>query len=268
MEAFVKELLKHLEAGLSAIDPESNPIKGYDKAVELARHCITTLKKHLLSHPIEDETSQIYYFKHIVPVIYSPCIYYIKLHDMELHRITSIPEKFSVYLTKELKEVSEFLETNGDLHRYYYSGQQSHDRHYFTNRLAEMRDEISIVIDSSLCPNSYLLSKILAYEKYRGILKTELEGPPPEALKAVAEWKGKKADAVELIISLHAANALHINGKPATIAQIKEQFSKFASVDLKDFNTIDNSNRARKKAETPFLSQLSTYYINRKGRLL
>jgi hypothetical protein len=270
MEAFVKKLLSRLDSEISRVNFECNAVKGYDLCVQIAKRCFYELKEYLAQNPITDESSEIYYLKHAVPSVYSWHIYFIKLYNMELGRITVPPENFICYLSKELKEVSGIFETHAELHRYYYSQHEDMDPLFFTKKYNQQSsDETAIIIDSSLCPNSVHLARILAYEKYRIILRKELDQPntsPNLSIKKAA-WKGSKSDLVELIVAYHASNLIFIDNQPATLTQIKEMQESIYNIDLKDFDVIDNKNRSRKKSDAPLLSKMIAGYISRKDRL-
>jgi RteC protein len=189
MEVFVKKLLTRLESEIARINIGCDAVKGYTQCICIVKNCIHELKSFLLANPCSNETAEIYFLKHAAPSIYSRFIYFTRLYILELHRITLSPQDWASFLSKELKEVSTFFEVHGDLHRYYYSQLDHHDQIIFTRKSCQQSsDDITMMIDSSLCANSVNLSKILAFEKYRIILKKELENCDPSRNLSIKKY--------------------------------------------------------------------------------
>jgi len=271
MKTQIQALREQLEQAIAGVDPESSPVKAFDQCARLVADCIKQIRQFIAASPFADKSSEIYYFKHVCPYFYSKYIFFVKRYNAELFRITSDIEGFRLFLEEELAKVNTFCQRHGDLHRYYYSNSDCMDEILFTGNRSDSRpDKISILIGDQYCASSVRVSKILAYEKYRQFIAEELSGSstsgPSE--KQQFTWKAKKTDAVELIVSLHESKIIFVNGHAATMVQIKEAFERWYNIDLKDFSILDNSNRSRKKEDTPFLSQLIISYITRKDRLL
>jgi len=70
----------------------------------------------------------------IAPTFHSQHLYFEKLYNLELYRISSNKEEFSKYVEFELKEIDDFLRKNRDLFRYFYSGHTALNKKYFTRR--------------------------------------------------------------------------------------------------------------------------------------
>jgi len=180
MEAFVKKLQGQLEKELNSVDPGKNAVKGHDHRIKIVRQAIDSLKEYIFEHPFPDQAAEIHYFKNVAPTFYGYHLYFIKLYNLELCRISSSKEEFLTYIEQELQEISLFFRANSDFCKYFHSGNSFLDEKYFTRKAQEYWiDDLSAVIDEEYCLASYRASWILANERYRKQLMQELRNPEP-----------------------------------------------------------------------------------------
>jgi len=137
MEEYVKKLRAQLEEELGKIDPEKSSVKGHDQRVKLIKKAIGTLKSYLKRHPLKNAAEYAYYFKHLAPLFYQPYIYYTKLYNLELTRISSPEESLPLFIEEELKAIDVFYQKNEDFCRYYYMGATFMDEQLFTPGIPE-----------------------------------------------------------------------------------------------------------------------------------
>jgi hypothetical protein len=80
--------------------------------------------------------------------------------------------------------------------------------------------------------------------------------------------KASKSDITEAIVLVQLSEAIWIDGKPASTAQLVELAERFLAIDLKDFKNLDYANRSRKKDITPFAHDCIKKYVDRANRLI
>ena len=136
-------------------------------------------------------------------------------------------------------------------------------RNNILSALVKLQDDKTL---APFCHAIYHAVKILDNEQAGQIRPPENEiiDPGKETIIKIAKWKGSKAEAVELIIALYSHGSISFDNARATLANLQEHFEKSFRLDLKDFNIIDYNNRARKRADTPFLDKLAASYKGRK----
>jgi hypothetical protein len=271
MQAFVKKLQGQLEKELDSVDPGQNAIKGYDHRIRIINKYINGLKEYICEHPFSDLSVEIHYFKHIAPAFYSQHLYFIKLYNLELCRISSCAAEFIKHAEHELQEIEVFFKENNAFCKYFHSGNSFLDEKYFTRSAREhWMDDLSTVIDEDFCVASYRASWMLANDRYRKYLTQQLSSPDPlqNAGTANTKWTGTVSEAVELLVALQASGLIEIDNQPATLIQLKERFRLFAELDIRDISDTDHTNRQKKKQSTPFLARLTAKYIDRMNHLL
>lgn len=276
MQTYFTQLMAKMEKELVTISSSESPVKGYDKCAETVHRYIEEIKSWLCKHPFANKESEILFYKKIAPEFYSKYILYVKLYNTELFRIAEDNGKFLDFIAGEIEYVNNFIHDNGSLFRYYLSGRDNDDAMIFVSESSRKKMSIfSITRDANYCSASFRLGEILAYHQYRKILLSEqLEKDPERAAQSsekptlVKKWSTSKAEAVELLVCLFEAQVIHVNGQPATLAQLKEDFEHEYNFPLGEVSVTDWQNRIRKKEDAPFMNKLINIYISRKDRLL
>ena len=257
MESFIQSLQKELQTRLDLIDPKMSPVRGYDKKMKEARGIVLELKRYVVTHPFPDKMTEIQFFKHWLPAIYSRYIYFSSLYMLERNRITSSTEDFACCVDQEIRRVATFLREHHELYFYYKGNETDKDEWWFVCMpLPDGHDLIKL--NEQFCQASLVLSQLLAYDEYKKILVKEAS-PTTERTTDTddiqLDWDGTKAEAVEQICLLYETQLLKHKGMPATQDQIRGWWKQKLSTDLNNFSVIDRKNRDRKITTSPLLDK-------------
>jgi hypothetical protein len=271
MKIFAKKLQEQLQTALNGVDLKSDTIKGCDHRIDLVEGSIKELKQYITEHPFPDKAAEIYYYKHIAPSFYQLFFLFKLLYRLELERIILDEKGFQLFLKRELKKACKFLKKYIELYKYFYSTEDYWDESLFTRKKGlKYEDVLSIDMDDHYCPDSRLLSRILACLQYKDFMERELKDEvfsPKSQEEDPVECKATKSDGAEFAAAVYEAKIMYINGKPFSLAQVVKRVEQFFNIDLKDFSILDNVNRSRKKTPAFFLGRLTSNYIKRKDRL-
>ncbi len=264
MEALVKRLQMEVQAELELVNPYVSPVKGYDQKMEVVKLAIMELRRHLAVHPFADKATEIKYFKHWLPHFCKQYIYFTVLFQLECARITCDAEPFFSYLENEKTRIAAFFAKHKELYLYYTLSKSDKDDLLFVRTpLPETRDFVER--EEYACRDSLILSELLAYGDYKTILNGEIglaTDPKANSYRSKLKFVGSKAEAVELITLIYEAKLFD-----NTLDQLIKSFEDNADIDLKDFTTIDNNNRARKKSVNPLLDKFIRTARSRINRL-
>jgi hypothetical protein len=252
MLELVKRLQIEVQSKLDKIDPRVDPIKGYDQKMIVVKDAVMELKHYVMAHPFPDKSTEIQYFKHWLPHFLQQHVYFNALFDLEWTRANSSSEVFYACLEYERERVAEFFNKHRDLYFYYIRQEMHEDELLFVR--TPFRDASEVVLrEENYCQASFILSELLAYEKYKTVLNgTNGLAMPQKIISRGSKlnYVGTKAEAVELITLIHEAKLFD-----NTMEQLIESFEDNTGIDLKDFTIIDNNNRARKKSVNPLLDK-------------
>jgi len=264
MEALFNRLQIEVRSELEVINPYGSPVKGYDQKMKVVQLAIMELRHHLAVHGFTDKTTEIKYFKHWLPFFCTQYIYFALLYRQECIRITSDGETLSSYLENEKKRIAAFLTEHREIYLYYTLNKSDKDELLFARTPLPETGEF-IVREENFCQASFILSELLAYEKYKSVLNgMNGQATQPKAISDGSKLKylGTKSEAVELITLLYEAKLFD-----NTLDELIESFEDNTDIDLKDFTIIDNNNRNRKKSVNPLLDKFIRTARNRVTRL-
>src|SRR6187402_131417 len=114
METLVMKLQADLQSKLDLIDPDTSPVKGYDKKIKVVKDAVLTLKEELTLHPLPDKSVEIKFFKEWLPSIYSQYVLFGCLYKLECNRIMQSNEKFAAYIESETIRITDFMRDHQD----------------------------------------------------------------------------------------------------------------------------------------------------------
>jgi hypothetical protein len=264
-------LYAKLETSLNSLDRGLAPVDRYAQGIALIRAAILEMqaagRKYLAGRGPE-----VVYFRQVWPLFYGKLFLYIRVHRFELVHFSLAVDNLDALIAREDRRVAAFFRANREFWMYFKSGLVGLDEQ-FTREWSRARifDPLAAVIDpESATVGSYRAAWCLAYEGYATFLRREeqrISAPGARDSGQRYEWKESKTAAVELIKSQAEAGSIHINGKPATAAQLKVDFEERYGEDLKDFDLLLYQTDARKKEPTPYLTKLANAFVGRKLRL-
>jgi hypothetical protein len=273
MEAFVKKLHEWLQTELNKIDPETSPVKGYNKKIELVENAITLVKGHLTSHRFANKTVETNYFKHWAPSFFKLQILYSLLYNIEQTRITvSEKDEMIRYLRKCKKRVDRFLKKHKDLRLYYHMEQRDKDEELFIS-IPPSKSEDFLTADNFYCKNTINLAKIMAYEECLPVLTNELQEAmaKPQTDQVAKEqpivsgtkykWNPNKAQTAEIVYSFVKMKCISVDGHDADIKDVAALFKDVFDVDLDNIYDVQLHNKRRKKDKAPYLNALREAYL-------
>lgn len=276
MLTLVKDLQASLQEKLEAVDVHSNATKGFKAKSQLVEEAITEMKKYLLAHPFPNKGTEIEYFKHWLPSFTKLHLYFLALSDLEFSRQTHSPEDFLKHLEKEKERIASFFQAYRDLYYYHMSGETEEDDRLFVRDPVSGRKDF-LEKDGNFCHHSLVLGWLLAYEEYTAVLEREIGlhasfgrpnlAPPDKKTPPRLQWAGTKTELVELIIVFFEGECIHVNGRPATIEQLRRWAEQTFNIDLKDFAVLENAIRNRKGTPSIFLDKLRKILVSRRERL-
>lgn len=249
-EAF-KVLLEELEADLSKLELEPDPLKRLGHCLERVEIAIDEVPKR--------EDFEIYYgevgflfLKELMPQLFRKLLYYHLRFDLEMHKASSIKREYIRYCENKLGQIRRWLDENLGFIKYYYSKAFEEEEWYVLNKAG---GRIPKVLNNYLKfpfqhESAGIVATILAYEDFAKVLKIELQGS--ELVLKPAKWNGKTIELVEQIMGEYETGHTVVNGQPATQDYLVARAEKmYHNVSLKNFDNLASQARAR-KARTPY----------------
>jgi len=255
-----------METELGKFQQEPQAIRRVDRSIKFVKAKIEILKEYLIKHPFSSKPAEVEYFKRLAPIFYSRHFYFIKVYNLELHRLGMTHEKQLGYLEQELVGIEQYYINNGYFAKYVFMESNHLDEQFFIRGgfpESWILDEVSIVIDENFCLGSYRLSWILAYGEYRNYVEQEIgriRNPPSQGFIQFAgrkyEFAGTNRDAAEWIQSFVKKKVIKIDGKEADTKTLAQAFESLFERRLGNIYDIHRDNMRRKKESTPFLNSL------------
>lgn len=263
MKKIIEEIEGRLQADLAACGGEVNALKCLELSKRITRKAIIALENLLeTSGPLNND-DLVQYNKVWAPPFYGKLILFEKCSHVEGLKLSYAAEERANLFAHEMITINHFFRRNGNFCEYYYSGATDRDAAYF-----EKMDGIYLPVENippglsgKQNKGCILVAHILAYEGYRKYLTGQDQEGDLMAVYKNLEWKGSKADLVELIIAL--LEFIHLDGKPISRIDLERFFETHFNISLKDSSTIDHKNRNRKRDPAAFLSKLKEVYLRR-----
>ncbi|HEY0894993.1 MAG TPA: RteC domain-containing protein [Sphingobacteriaceae bacterium] len=239
-------------------------------SVKACKKALGKLRKYIVLYGFRSKYEEAIFFRTIKPLFYSQYIYFSQIHNFLLNRPPGGIKETEDYIQTELADLKRFFELNRGFYQYYRSGSSDLDDLYFTRQELAYAGPIDdhAVDDLFSTPGDYILSKLLANEKYQDYLNIQLfyisqgthDGPIREP-HVNLRWTSNKTDLVELIYALVETGAL--NNGTGDIKHVMAAFQKIFQVDLRSYYQKFGSIIDRKKDQTAFLDKLRTSLLRR-----
>jgi hypothetical protein len=250
-----------LENALKLADRNHRGPERYLRGLELIRERIGKLRVQGAKFIREGER-EIEFFRHVWPAFYSRLLLYIRLHEMELGRLTMPADDWPALIGKEEAKVVEFFRANRDFWRYYYTGARGIDEQ-FTRAYSRGRifEPLSLVMDQEgATVASYRAAWCIAMSDYGTWLREQrasLTVGGGTAADLGYSFGSTDADLAELLFGLQAAGAIRYQGQPADISRL-QKWAKLA-LGREVANIYDRGRllRNRKKEKLAFIKKIA-----------
>jgi len=209
---FVATLQQKAEEQIQLIEESGqSPIDVLKASIDITEANLDALRIFLIDYEFKDIAEEILYFKTLYPQVLSRSIYYISIFNTEMGKPEGGDGVLKAYYDEKLKHIHNYFVRHDDFYRYYRSGADFFDRHYFTRAESDnlmFKEEYTFAIDTRTCTtHSYKLSKVLAYERFENYLMQQkllldTPGTKPAATSSSFRWTGSKVALIELIYGL------------------------------------------------------------------
>jgi hypothetical protein len=244
MEKFVLNLIHQLDLELDGLKEKESELLNYSKkAYYICNNYLKELREFIFSYNFKDEEEEIYFFKHLKPLIASKQIYFYKIYKIEALCIKLPVNTRKEYYQNEINIIKKYFDKKSNLLSYYITENFLSDQYYFVRKKMDLnlhleQELIDIDFIFSTCFDLYF-NKIRAYENLlihldNQIFKCENEEKNEKGkLKYHLDWTSTKTDLIELINALVAAKA--INHGVVDMKKVTDSFQDLFQIDLKDF---------------------------------
>ena len=201
----------------------------FKKTLPFVRGSIRDLRKLFGDMNFDDGSNEIYFFKHVKPLIYSYLISEIELSRIFLYKSEIIKQSEHAYYSSFIGEYQDFFAGNNFQYRYYKSQSTEFDHVLFSRQ-----EDISLVtIDYSVLsdpgfstPLDAVFAKFVAFERVQEILismskcSPNIQTKPPELENTdkAFVWTGEAINLVEMAYGIWLTG--QVNNGDATISEI------------------------------------------------
>ncbi len=254
----------NMDSALLQAELQRRPHEGYSTLIKLVREYISQVKA-ATGQPFLDEVEEITFFRDVWPKFYSRLFYYQLVNNFKSDCEGKSAETKG-RLTQEAEQViADYFEEHKEFWSYYRDGSDLIDTQFTRNYSKSCHlDPLSELLDKQWATIAgYRAAWALAYSEFQCYLGHEKESLA-EAARRHWEWQESLTAAGELIVALVRKRSIYINGKPATIAQLKAEWEERYGIDLSNLHKLIYSAEIRKKDEAPFLTGLRVSFIEGK----
>ena len=247
-----------------------------EKAIGLCTIVLLKMKELVSENDFLDKESEIHFFKHVKPKVYSKLIFYLKLLKIETHKPSFPRENQIQYLVTILKDLQALYEDNTEFYHYYRLNQTYLDDKYFLRDSRYLNldsNHVHYLIDRKFSTaQDYTIALFMAHETLIKHLGAEIEKlkyiNKPEIYSKVHNldsfnfnWTESKVALVELIYALHSSQS--INRGRVEIKEIARLFEIIFDIQLGDIYRIFLEVRSRKIEQTKYMDYLKDSLIRR-----
>jgi hypothetical protein len=235
---------------------------------------ISRLKMFLSDYKFTNHQEEIDFFKTIKPKFISKLIYHQKIFKIQSRLPVGTSKDIKNYYHKELKNISQYFNSNSDFFIYYRSNATSLDEVYFIRKepdswlLLNFEDYETDLNFTTIYDHK--VSKIIAFELLSEFIKTSIDkleiqsdtvGNKDPGNKQQINWTGSKVSLVELLYALQSTGSC--NNGTIDLKQLANQLEHFFNIDLGNYYRVFQEMRIRKINRTTFLDQLKHHLIQR-----
>jgi hypothetical protein len=222
--------------------------------------------------------AEIYFFKHIKPLVFSKLIYYVKLINIESKRPRSRSKSQINYLNNHIDKLQMYFNDNLEFYHYYRRGATFLDEQYFVRGKADLRlhpDSFHFFTDEQFSTSQdSTVATIMAYDMLIVYLQQEIEKlenkPETVISKSMYKqsklfWTGSKTDLIELIYALHSSGV--VNSGTVDIKELASVCEQLFNIELGNYYHTFIEIRSRKCNNTKFLDKMKESLLKRISEL-
>lgn len=241
---------------------QEDPVIDLEKGINICKTYIQRLREKVLDGCIQTKEEEIYFFKHIKPVIAGDCLFFFYLRRIAMCRKKCAFHEEKDFLIKKLNKFTSYLKKNLILNDYYTSGRTKYDEQYFIRCNLKLEDYNShpfSMMDSDFATSKDLLfAKFRAHDKIIDYLeeqiihldlkkKRRIQSFKELITKSNLNWTASQVDFTELLYALKESHSIN-HGK----VNMKELFSILCTVfNISKFDTyrvyVNIKNRQKDK---------------------
>lgn len=240
-------------------------IKDAPPVMLLLENGFAKLKETVSDYMFPSKRDEVDFFKEIKPKLFSKLIFLRKTYQLELNMPVSSYETLRRYFEKELEQINHFCNKNAAFIQYYRSGKTALDEFYFLRGRREMElnlESFYFERDPKFSTHfDFKAARLLANDMLAAYLncklveiKAKMENVNNHDAHSKERWTAKKADLVELIYAIHAAES--VNAGDVELKVLGAIFEKSFNVDLGDVYRTFLEIRSRKGERTIYLKRL------------
>ena len=274
MIEFVQKLKKEVEADIRRIEAmDANSLKKSLEAFHVLGAAFNQLKTFILAYNFRDDAEEIYFFKHIKPLLCSHLIYYRKIYNIEMNRPVGSIEAQRAYLHHELDRIHEFQHKRQDFYRYLRSGATSLDTIYFMRGKTDMELYLETFyyerdpLFSTNC--DFKVARIMANDMLQVFIQSEVEAleesryknSDPNHCPLNVRIHAKKTDIIEMLYGLDTVNFFG----DVSLKRITAFVERWFNIDLGNISRTFAEMKSR-NVPTPFFDKIRDALLNRMGR--
>src|SRR5690606_2703501 len=246
-----------------------------EKGIKLSKQALIALRILIIENGFKNTKSEIQFFKHIKPQIYSRLIYYVILFNIESKRPRGSSKPQKKYLDYHICKLQNYFNDNLEFYQYFRRGGTSLDALYFIRGKDDIRlhpDNFHFYIDEKFSTShDSTVAIIVAYDMLIVYLKQEIDRLENKSYMETScqtsmeqsrlFWTANKTDLIELIYALHSSSA--VNSGTADIKEIATACEQLFNIDLGDYYRTYLEIRSRKTNQTKFLDKMKNSLVSR-----
>ena len=274
MQEYFVNIIETLQENIRELSMEiDNPIVFSELAIKLSLDSLSKLKNYVLKNPFQNTEEEINFFKNVKPRILSILTYHNSIFRIETKKPNGGEKIIRKYYEAELAKLKNYFENNLEFYKYYRTGSNYLDNHYFLRGKYDIKlslDTYFFESDHSFTTShDYKVAKIIANDQLQVYLENELaelykkytDNNSQRIHNSVLKWTAPKVSMIELMYALHSEGVL--NNGTADLKDIAECFEKIFSVDLGQYRRTFLEIRVRKSDRTKFIDKLRKTLIDR-----
>ena len=266
---YTKELIEDINEELKEIDAVNDDIVVKSKlAVTHLIEQLNGIKSKVRQHKFSSSKTEILFFKHLKPAVYSKLIYYSNVFKIESRKPKGTDKSVRKHYEKELNRIEMFFNNNLEFSDYLRHNSSYLDEKYFIRGNYDLELYMDTFIydsDPGFCTShDYKVSKIYSNDLLIIFLKTQLANLDRKEnssnskhtiqQKSHYTWSATKTDCVELIYALHLTQS--INKGNIDLKELTTLFEKQFNIQIDDLYKMFLQIKERKINPTKFIDNL------------
>ena len=264
----IKLLIETINEELKNIDSANDDIVIKSKlTVHYLISQLKDIKDKVRSHKFSSNKTEIQFFKHLKPSIYSKLIFYSNVFKIESRKPKGTDKSIRKHYEKELHRIEMFSNNNLEFSDYLRHNSTYLDDKYFIRGNYDIELYMDTFIydsDPGFCTShDYKVSKVYANDLLIIFLKTQLANLERKEHYSGAKnnlpisqftWSVSKTDCVELIYALYLTQS--INKGNLEIKELAVHFEKQFNIQIDDLYKMFLQIKERKTNSTKYIDSL------------